>query len=243
MREYAIQQGTPEWLHFRTGRATASRVKDILAKLKRKKGEAAARSNYRKELLAERLTGRAIEHYVTSQMQDGIDREPYARALYEAVTGTMVQEAGFVLHPTMDFFGASPDGLCGTDGGLELKSPQETTHLEYLRSRVLPEEYEPQVMANIICCKREWWDFASFNPYMPDPLKLFVVRVYRNDQRTTEIEDAVQQFNDEIEAELKELGRPATVWTLPEGSTEPEYDDSKSFVENASQMLGDEIVI
>ena len=138
-----MNQQTPEWFAQRAGKVTASRVADVMAKVK--SGEAAGRANYRAQLVAERLTGTAAESYSNAAMQWGTDTEPYARMAYEAATGNLVLETGFVLHPEIGFSGASPDGLIGNDGLVEIKCPNTATHIDYLLASTVPEKYKPQM--------------------------------------------------------------------------------------------------
>jgi putative phage-type endonuclease len=206
MKTEEIVQGSAEWLQARCGRITASRMADVLATLKRKEGEAAVRANYKAELVAERLTGSAADHYVSYWMERGTELEPLARAAYEMETGNMVDQAGFFVHPEIPCFGASPDGLIGAAGGLELKAPKITTHIRYMLEGVIPEEYEPQMSSGMACTGREWWDFYSYCPEMPIHLQTFIRRLHRNPERMFTIETAVRQFDEEIEALISKLG-------------------------------------
>jgi putative phage-type endonuclease len=204
MRTIDCIQGSAEWLQARAGKITASRIADVLAVLK-KGGEGADRRNYRFELLAERLTGRAEEHYISKDMEYGTEWEPYARTAYELERGAMVDTLGFALHPTLDYAGASPDGLVGLDGMIEIKCPRATTHLKWMLAGAVPEEHEPQLSFGMLCCERQWCDFISYCPDMPDGLKLFIVRVERNDERLAQIEQEVIRFNGELKAILDTL--------------------------------------
>jgi hypothetical protein len=131
----------------RTGRITASRMGDLMARLKRG-GEAASRRDYRAQLIAERLTGETQDRYVRKEMQFGIEQEPFARTAYEIRTENTVDQVGFIFHPRLDFSGASPDGLIRQDGGLELKCPRTTTHLAYIAAGTVPDEYQEQMLWN-----------------------------------------------------------------------------------------------
>ena len=185
MRVATPTQKTAEWLTARCGRITASRMPDMLNFLKAKKDqvpeEGAKRIAYRAELIAERLTAIPADHYVSKAMQFGTDYEDDARRAYELKMETMVDQTGFVLHPDLDYAGASPDGLVGTDGGVEIKVPQTATHLSYLLADVVPEEYQAQMRFNMACCERYWWDFVSFDPRLPKPLQLFVKRLIHDE--------------------------------------------------------------
>lgn len=154
-------QGSEEWLASRSGIATASCFADVMAVIK--SGEAASRRNYRAKLVVERLTGKPVKGFVTKAMEQGTEREPLARVAYEAETGNSVSEVGLCRHDTLEC-GASPDGLIGDKGGLEIKCPELATHLEYLRLKTVPAEYFWQVQGGLWITGREWWDFVSSIP-------------------------------------------------------------------------------
>jgi hypothetical protein len=178
---------------------------DLMATLKRG-GEAASRRDYRAQLIAERLTGTIEERYFSKEMQFGLEQEPFARTAYEIRTGNMVDQAGFIFHPRLDFSGASPDGLIGQDGGVELKCPKTTTHLAYMAAGTVPEEHQHQMLWNMACADREWWDFASFDPRLPEKLRLFIVRMPREEARIDEIEREVLKLNSEVHNICTQLG-------------------------------------
>ena len=198
-----MNQQTPEWFAQRAGKVTASRVADVMAKVK--SGEAAGRANYRAQLVAERLTGTAAESYSNTAMQWGTDTEPYARMAYEAATGNLVLETGFVLHPDIGFSGASPDGLIGNDGLVEIKCPNTATHIDYLLAATVPEKYKPQMAWQMACTGREWCDFISYDPRLPEDLRLFTVRYKREEDYIEELEAAVVQFLKEVDETVLQL--------------------------------------
>lgn len=206
MRVINVPQNSAAWLSARVGRITASRMVDVMAKPKRGDKELACRRDYRMELVCERLTGKAAEHYVSRDMDWGSEQEPFARSAYEVLAETMVDEIGFVLHPTMDFAGASPDAMVGEDGMLEIKAPKTATHLEWRLAGVVPEEHEPQMMWGLACTGREWADFVSFDPRLPQGLRFFVKRLMRDEVRIAEMETAVNQFHAEVEFMCMQLG-------------------------------------
>lgn len=245
MRLVNCVQGTPEWLHVRTGRITASRMGDVMAKRKSGNDEMACRRDYRMELVCERLTGRTAEHYVSREMEWGTEQEQFARAAYEVACGEVVDQVGFIIHPTMDFSGASPDSLVGANGGLEIKAPKTATHLEWMMAGVVPKEHEPQMMWNIACAGRAWWDFLSFDPRLPDGIRTFVCRLHRDDKRIAEMEYEVVHFNEEVEIMCRQFGLPS--WTPPDNSTPPEDDEmvqigDLSIPRGLSDMIDAEIV-
>lgn len=167
-------QGTDEWKAARLGKLTASRMADVLATTKT--GPSASRKNYIAQLVAERLTGVPAESFSNGAMAWGVENEPFARAAYEIKTDCMVEQIGFVDHPTIAMAGMSPDGLVGEDGLIEIKAPNTATHIDYLLGRVPPPKYIPQMAWQIACSGRKWCDFVSFDPRMPDNLQLFVIR-------------------------------------------------------------------
>lgn len=190
-------QGTPEWHKERAGHATASCFKHVLAKIKT--GEASVRRNYRFQLVTERLTGIVSEGFKSAAMQWGIDTEPRARIAFEARTGTVVRECGFLLHPTLAWCGASPDGLIDDDGVAEIKCPEPQTHLEWLERGDIPSEHIPQIQGQLWVTGRKYADFISYDPRFPDHMRLFVVRVQRDDTYIAELEKQVSQFLLEVE--------------------------------------------
>lgn len=201
-------QGSPEWLEARAGRVTASRVADAISFLKRgeKQGqESAARAAYKAELIAEILSGSCAEHFVSPWMERGTAMEPSARTAYELRFGVLVEPLGFVIHPSIPRAGASPDGLVGSDGGLEIKCPKPETHYRYLKADVLPAEYEPQVMFNLSCTGRAWWDFVSYCPDFGSRFQIFRKRVMRDEKRIAEIEAGVLQFLAEVDEDIAML--------------------------------------
>ena len=198
-------QNSPEWLAMRVGAVTASRVVDVMAKLKRKEGEAQARKDYKAELVCERLTGRACEHFVSSAMEWGVENEPLAKAAYEVRTGLDVDPAGIALHPSIKFFMASPDGLVGDDGLLECKCPNTTTHLEYIIAGVVPAEYQFQMLCQMACAERQWCDFVSYDPRLPKKLQFFVRRLGRDEARIAEMEAEVTKFLGEVDELIAQL--------------------------------------
>lgn len=209
MRAIDCVQGSADWLTARCGKITGSRMSDVLAKLKKSNSESAARATYKMELVAERLTGSATRSYVSPEMEWGTMQEPFARAAYEVSRGADVEQVGFAVHPIFDWAGASPDGLVGKSGLIEIKCPKTITHLCYLRDRVPPEDYVPQMMWAMACTGREWCDFISYDPRLPSQYQLFVVRLLRNDELILSMEKEVSRFNDEVNELLDSLAELA----------------------------------
>jgi predicted phage-related endonuclease len=195
-------------------------------------GDAAApRIAYSIDLIAERLSGRTEDHYVSPEMAWGSEYEALARAEYEMETGSMAESVGFILHPTMDFAGASPDSLIGNDGGIEIKCPKTTTHLKWMMAGSVPEEHQEQMLWNMACAEATWWDFVSYDPRMPDGLKLFVVRMNRDSERIAEMEAQVIKFNDAVEAMLTELRKRVKERPAPPVDTRSDFDQLMAMID------------
>lgn len=199
------EQRSPEWFKERLGCVTGSVVAEVMAKATGKKSEASSRKNLRAKLALELMTGQSRESYSSWDMQRGEQLEPEARMAYELKTGFLVETTGFLKHKMIERFGASPDGLIGADGILEIKCPNAATHMEYCLSGVLPNEYRRQVQAELACSGRQWADFVSYHPDMPDNLKLFQVRVKRDEVAIAEIEAEVIKFNSEVDDMIERL--------------------------------------
>lgn len=191
-----MDQGSPSWFMARLGLVTASRVADVIAKTK--SGVSASRANYMAQLIAERLSGCPQESYLNPAMAHGVDTEPQARAAYEWHTNATVVEVGFIKHPTIEMAGASPDGLVNDDGLLEIKCPTTATHLDTLLGGSIPAKYITQMMWQMRCCERAWCDFVSFDPRLPERLRLFVKRVHRDDVMIARLEKDVTEFLTEL---------------------------------------------
>jgi len=188
-------QRTDAWMQQRLGKVTASRVADVLAKIK--SGESASRKNYKMELVVQRLTGKAGESFTNAAMEWGTEQEPFARMAYEAHTGTFVKEEGFVDHPTIEGFGCSPDGIVG-EGLIEIKCPNTANHIETVLENKAPSKYIPQMQCQMACTGAKWCDFVSFDPRVPEDLQLFVVRVERDQEYIDSMEVEVKQFLSEV---------------------------------------------
>ena len=198
-----IVQGSPEWFAMRCGKVTASRVADVLAKTKT--GWGAGRANYAAELIAERLTGATAPSFTNAAMQWGVDQEPVARQVYAARHSLDVSEIGFVDHPEIAMSGASPDGLVGIWGLVEIKCPNTATHLDTLLSETVPGKYITQMQWQMACTGREWCDFVSFDPRLPESMALFVKRVHRDVSHILELETEVAAFIAEIDDKVARL--------------------------------------
>ena len=198
-----MDQRSDEWFAARLGKVTASRVADLMAKTK--SGPSASRANYMADLIVERMTGQKAEGFTSAAMQWGTDTEPQARAAYEFLTDADVAETGFVLHPSIADFGASPDGLVGDDGLVEIKCPATATHIETLLTETVPAKYITQMQAQMACTGRAWCDFVSFDPRMPGDMQLWVKRVPCDPAFMSEMEGEVQAFLAELDRKLDAL--------------------------------------
>lgn len=201
--ELAIVQGSVEWHLARCGKVTASRIADLMSTTK--SGWGASRGNYMAELIAERLTSVPADSFSNAAMKWGVETEPMARAAYQFYADLDVAETGFVPHPAIAESGASPDGLVGEDGLVELKCPNTATHIETLLGATVPGKYMLQMQWQMACTDRKWCDFASFDPRMPENMRLFVRRLQRNDSEIKFIGERVVEFLDELQAKIEKL--------------------------------------
>jgi putative phage-type endonuclease len=150
------------------------------------------------QLVAERLTQTPSESFSTPAMQWGVDHEPEARAAYQFFTDNKVQTAGFIAHPRIAMSGASPDGLVGDDGLVELKCPNTATHIETLLEGGIPRRYKSQMLWQLACTGRDWCDLVSYDPRLPQGMSLFVQRLHRNDEEIIALELEVVTFLGEL---------------------------------------------
>lgn len=197
-----MEQRTEEWFAARCGKVTASRVADVIAKTKT--GYSASRANYLADLVVERLTGKPAATFSNAAMEWGVEQEPAARAAYSAKTGILVEEVGFIDHPTVAMSGASPDGFA-EEGLVEIKCPNTATHLEYILDGKPPQKYITQMQWQMACTGRPWCDFVSYDPRLPERLQLLVVRVPRDDEYIAMLETEVTKFLAELDDKLNQL--------------------------------------
>ena len=200
-----MEQGTTEWFMARCGKVTASRVADIIAKTR--SGYSASRDNYMAQLVCERMTGMPAESFTNSAMQWGTEQEPFARAAYESAKDILVEQVGFIDHPRINQAGASPDGLVGLFGLVEIKCPNTATHIQTLLDQKVPEKYITQMQWQMVCTQRQWCDFVSFDPRMADGLQLFVKRIEFDAQYVEELEKEVIFFLQELENKIEQLNK------------------------------------
>lgn len=213
-----LVQNSPEWLIHRIGMVTASRVADVVGRkqptaVQKKEGQPGdylkKREDYLISVCVERLTGRASENYVSPAMEYGLETEPLAKAAYEIRTDREIIPVGFATHPTIEWFGASPDGLIGEDGLLETKCPNTSTHLAYLLDGEVPIDYMPQMLAQMACTERKWCDFVSYDPRLPESLQFFCRRFHRNDEHIALLEKEVRVFLEDVVLKLGQLAERA----------------------------------
>lgn len=205
MKVHDVEQGSPEWLEVRLGKATASNFTDILATTKAGV-EAAGRKNYRTQLAIERLTGKAPDHFTSKPMEWGQDTEELALTHYTLATGNEVRKVGFIEHESL-LTGASPDGLIGEDGGVEIKCMNTANHIAVLQLGDVPAKYKPQIQGNLWISGRKWWDFVSFDPDMPENSRIFIKRIERDQEYIDGLASAIALFLAEVDDQIKFIER------------------------------------
>lgn len=200
-----LEQGSEEWKAVRLGKTTASRITDVIAKTRT--GWAASRANYMAELLVERLTGIPYEGYTNGAMQRGTATEPEARMEYQLKTGYDVEQVGFVPHPTIAMAGCSPDGLISMAGLVEIKCPNSATHIETILGRPpqVPGKYQHQIQFQLACTGRQWCDFVSYDPRLPECMRLFVRRIQRDNHQIAYLETSARDFLAELGDKIANL--------------------------------------
>jgi len=164
----------------------------------------ASRDTIMAQLIVERMTGQSVQGFTSAAMEWGNTTEPQARAMYAFVEDVDVQETGFHRHPVIFGTGASPDGLVGADGLLEIKCPETKTHIESLLSKKIDGKYLTQMQWQMACTNRKWCDFVSFDPRLPG-LEIWTTRVHRDDERIAELEVMASEFLDEMMVKLESL--------------------------------------
>lgn len=199
-----MEQGSEAWHAIRLGKVTASRVADATDLLKSGK-PGAKRETYLGELIAERLTGAAVMKFQNDLMRWGKEQEPQARSLYEFMFNVEVEQIAFVDHPSIDMAGASPDGLVGTEGLVEIKCPSTATHIDTLLRQEIPAEHVKQIDWQMACTGRGYCDFVSYDPRLPPHMSLFVKRRERDDRAIAELEAQASEFLAEVAAKVEAL--------------------------------------
>lgn len=202
--EVRVLQGTAEWKQKRLGRVTASRIADVMAK-GRSGAPSASRESYLGQLVTERLTNIPHEGFKSSAMEWGTVTEPEARAAYEFYRNVPVELVDFVDHPTVLMSGCSPDGFVGETGMVQFKCPSSHTHIETLLGGKIARGYMLQMQWEMACTKRLWCDFVSFDPRMPEEMRLHITRVQRDPATVVEITTAVCGFLSDVEETVRKL--------------------------------------
>ena len=252
MRILCSTQLTNEWFEARCGKVTGSNVWKVMKRMKVNRGEkkvgdsSEEREKYKDVIIGEILSGLPNRNFVSQWMDEGRENEPLARTAYEQLFDCEIKQTGFVLHPNLDRFGASPDGVL-PGGCVEFKCPASNTHSEYMRRKVIPPDYIDQMQAEIVCAEADWCDFVSYCPNMKPPFDLYRVRVGRDNKRIAEIEYAVIEFMDEV---LKDIERTADMLqgksefkrqlkqsVMPERTEEEEYLSAVQAVEDGIGLV------
>ena len=203
MKVLDVEQGSEAWLQARLGKVSASRMADVTARTR--SGYGASRANYAAELIVERLTGTPAERYTNAAMAWGTEKEPDAKDAYCFLRDAEIVPVGLVLHPTIAMACASPDGLIGDDGLIEVKCPLSATHIDTLLSETIPEKYVKQMMWQMACTGRQWCDFVSFDPRLPAEMQVFIRRVPRDNALILELEQETVKFLAEIDQTISKL--------------------------------------
>ena len=203
-----VIQGSEKWQALRIGKIGGSRIADLLTE-GRSGGESLTRRKYKNELIRERLTLKKLDTWKSPAMQRGIDLEPLARSWYEVKHNVFVDQVAIVKHPTIQDAQCSPDGIIFADKPylIEIKVPSPENHLDnILTGGKQLEQYIDQAMWQLACMpEMEFCDIVSFDPEMPDHLKGFVKRIYRDDEYIKTMEDKVILFLQEIETTVNNL--------------------------------------
>lgn len=195
-------QGEEDWFTEKLGKVSASHTHEVMAG-----GKGITRDKYLTRLLMERLTGQSEETYQSKQMKWGTEQEPEARARYEAQTFTAVEQVGCVYHDSIEGLLASPDGLCGEEGMLEVKNRETVHHLEwFLNPNKKPDRTGMlQMQAQMSCTGRQWVDYVSYDSRCVSYLQYHCVRVHRDEKTIIQIEHEVKLFLEELQEKYDRL--------------------------------------
>lgn len=194
-----IEQRTDEWFAQRLGKVTASNLDAVMA-TGRNGSPSVSRANYMSQLLIQRLGGASFDSVpMTDAIQWGIEKEDEARVNYEFDNDCDIEEVGFIDHPTIDMTGASPDGLVGSDGLVEIKCPNTTTHFEFIDSGKISRKYMLQMQWQMACTERSWCDFISYDPRLPTGLQMEIKRIHIDEEKVASITEKVKRFLYELD--------------------------------------------
>lgn len=210
------EQRTDSWFADRCGRFTGSRFVDVLARAKKDGKPLKAFYDVVEQVVVERIYGQPVEGAEGAALRWGSDVEPFARAAYELETGNMVLEQRFIQHPQFSFAGCSPDGLVGTDGGIEMKCPKNPAiHLKRF-TEGMEDEHMPQAQGCMWVTGRKWWDFVSYDPRAPEHLRIYIQRIERDESYIANLQAAVieadelaNQFIADLKSKLGQLKEAA----------------------------------
>ena len=205
-----MDQRSQEWWDARCGKVTASRVGDLMARNQPRKGKtvgewSARRNNYLEEKIAERIIGKPRDRKKVASLDYRLELEPDARKAYEFYFDNEVVQVGFIDHPRIPNFGASPDGLVGSDGGQEIKCLDPETHIRLIRAGGVDLDYVYQCQSGMACTDRKWWEFVAYCPEMPEEGRIWVQRFQRNDIMIADIEKNVIEFLAEVDQKVEEV--------------------------------------
>ena len=189
---------SPEQIRQRIGCLTASNMRRALSVLKSGK-PSEDRESYKRELVAERLVGYAMDHYVTPAMQHGIDNEPVAKEEYTWATGNLIEPMPTVPHPVIPFLLATPDGRIEADVGIEIKCPTSSKFVAWKLAGVVPEEHKPQMLAQCLCAGFAAVEFIAYDPRMPEGQRLFVRRFTPTADELAAVEAGAIAFLQEVD--------------------------------------------
>ena len=193
------EQQSLEWLMERVGFCTASRFADVISVTAKGK-PSASRQTYLLELVTERLLNRPGDYYFSNAMQWGLEQEAAARMAYEAHTGAMVAVPGFKRHPTIEWCGASSDGLIDEDGTIEIKCPANSRNGIMTLLEGMPSEHMAQVQGGLWVHNRAYCDFINYDPRMPAHLQLYIQRIPRDETYIALMEVSIVSFLAEVAA-------------------------------------------
>lgn len=198
MKIVECQQNTPPWFAARCGIPTASCFDRIVTST----GEASKqRTKYLYQLAGERISGQTEDPYQSASMARGKEMEEEAKNLYLMTSDEEFQSVGFCLADGEFKYGASPDGLIGNDGGLEIKCPNLSTHVGYLLKKSVPTDYFQQVQGNLLITGRKWWDFVSYFP----GIRPHIIRAYPDTVFLNILRQELGRFCNELEQTVKKL--------------------------------------
>ena len=191
-------QGTEEWLKKRLGKITGSTIHKIMSL----KANSSTRAKLLQDLTLERISGSPTKNIVTGPMARGLKLESEARNAYELKNQKVIL-TGFIAHPTIKEAGASPDGLVGEDGLIEIKCLNIKNHNEIVNKQTLPKQYNLQIQFQLACTNREWCDFVAYHPESDH--SLYVKRVLPEYGLIKEIHEKVIIFVGEVEEKYRAM--------------------------------------